>query len=61
MNKLEIIGNWNVLKGKLKKRYAHLTKNKLRYVKGKELELLGRIQRKLGKAKREVNAVISKL
>lgn len=61
MNKLEIIGNWNVLKGKLTERYAYLTKNKLRYIKGKELEVLGRIQRKLGKAKREINAVISKL
>jgi uncharacterized protein YjbJ (UPF0337 family) len=54
MNKLEIKGSWNLLKGKLKERYAVLTDNDLLYVQGKEDELVGRIQQKLGKTKREI-------
>jgi uncharacterized protein YjbJ (UPF0337 family) len=59
MDKLEIKGNWNVLKGKIKQNYADLTDDDLTYVEGKEDELLGRLQKKTGKARedlvREIN------
>jgi uncharacterized protein YjbJ (UPF0337 family) len=61
MNKLEITGNWNVIKGKLKERFAILTDNDLLYFKGKEDELIGRIQRKLGKTKEEITGIIKTL
>ncbi len=61
MNKLELFGNWNIIKGKLKERFAVLTDNDLLYIKGKEEELLGRIQRKLGKTKRELMELIGQL
>ena len=61
MNKLEIKGNWNILKGKLKERFAKLTDDDLLYVQGKEEELLGRIQRRIGKTKREVLELFSNL
>lgn len=61
MNKLEIKGNWNILKGKLKERYASLTDDDLLYIKGKEEELLGRIQRRIGKTKAEVLTLINRL
>lgn len=53
-------GNWNVIKGKLKQQYGELTDNDLQYVEGKEDELLGRIQKKTGKAKEELKAFIDK-
>jgi uncharacterized protein YjbJ (UPF0337 family) len=61
MNKLELFGNWNILKGKLKARFAVLTDNDLLYIKGKEEQLLGRIQRKLGKTRRELLALFTQL
>ena len=61
MNKLQIKGNWNVLKGKLKQSYADLTDDDLKYVEGKEEELLGRLQKKTGKAKEELIDEINKL
>ena len=61
MNKLQIKGNWNVLKGKLKQSYADLTDDDLKYVEGKEDELLGRLQKKTGKAKEELIDEINKL
>jgi uncharacterized protein YjbJ (UPF0337 family) len=49
-----IKGNWNIIKGKLKQQYAELTDDDLTYVEGKEDELFGRLQDKLGKSRQEV-------
>ena len=54
MDKLEIKGNWNVMKGTLKQKYADLTDDDLTYAEGKEEELVGRIQKKTGKTREEV-------
>jgi uncharacterized protein YjbJ (UPF0337 family) len=54
MNKLEIKGNWNVAKGKLKQKWAQLTDDDLRYVEGQEDELVGRIQKRTGESKEAV-------
>jgi uncharacterized protein YjbJ (UPF0337 family) len=54
MDKLEIKGNWNQLKGKLKKKYSQLTDDDLKYAEGHEDELVGRIQEKTGKTRDEV-------
>jgi uncharacterized protein YjbJ (UPF0337 family) len=51
-------GNWNVVKGKLKQQYASLTNDDLEYAEGKEEELLGRIQRRIGKSKQEIKDFI---
>jgi len=61
MNSLLIKGNWNKTAGKLKQKYANLTDDDLLYKKGKEEELLGRLQNKLGKTKEELKNIISKL
>jgi uncharacterized protein YjbJ (UPF0337 family) len=47
-------GNWNVIKGKLKQTYADLTEDDVMYAEGKEDEILGRIQKKVGKTKQEI-------
>jgi uncharacterized protein YjbJ (UPF0337 family) len=49
------------LKGKLKKSYAQLTDNDLMYEEGREDELYGRLQQKLGKSKDEVRKLIADL
>ena len=54
MNTTELKGNWNVLKGHLKQRYAELTDDDLVYVEGAEDELFGRLQIKLGKTKQQI-------
>ncbi len=51
MDKLEIKGKWNVIKGKLKQKYGELTEDDLAYTEGEEDELLGRLQEKTGKAR----------
>ncbi|MEE4176484.1 MAG: CsbD family protein [Bacteroides sp.] len=54
MDKFEIKGNWNELKGKLKQKYASLTDDDLTYSEGKGEEMLGKIQKKLGKTRDEL-------
>ena len=61
MNKLNIKGNWNEASGKLKQQFATLTDDDLLFKEGKEEELLGRLQKKLGKTKEEIREMISKL
>lgn len=57
----ELKGDWRELKGKLKKRFAVLTDNDLLYEEGKEDELLGRLQKKLGKSRDELHRIIEDL
>ncbi|PRD48655.1 CsbD family protein [Sphingobacterium haloxyli] len=54
MNNLTWKGRWNEVKGKVKQEYADLTDDDLLYAEGKEDELLGRLQKKTGKTKEEV-------
>jgi uncharacterized protein YjbJ (UPF0337 family) len=53
-NSNEIKGSWEELKGNLKKKYADLTDDDLKYEEGKDDELLGRLQTKTGKARQEL-------
>ena len=59
MNDLRIKGNWNEKKGKLKQQYGQLTDDDLAYTEGKEDELEGRLQQRLGKSKDEVRKIIN--
>jgi uncharacterized protein YjbJ (UPF0337 family) len=52
--KMKLKGNWNEIKGKMKQKYASLTDDDLMYDEGKDDELLGRIQKKIGQSKDEV-------
>ena len=54
MDKLEIKGNWNELKGKLKQKYAALTEDDLKYAEGQDDELIGKLEKKLGKTRDEI-------
>ena len=48
------------MKGKLKQQYAKLTDDDLTYTEGKEDELLGRIQKKLGVSAEEARRILEK-
>ncbi len=61
MNTIEVKGNWNEQKGKLKQKFAILTENDLMFVEGKRDEMLGRLQIKLGKSKEELQTILSEL
>ncbi|HEK19417.1 MULTISPECIES: CsbD family protein [Mucilaginibacter] len=51
MDKLELKGGWNELKGKIKQAYADLTDDDLKWEEGKDDETLGRLQQKTGKTR----------
>jgi uncharacterized protein YjbJ (UPF0337 family) len=57
----ELKGDWQETKGKLKQRFAMLTDNDLLLLEGKEDELLGRLQKKLGKTREELHKIISEI
>jgi len=61
MTTLELKGNWNEIKGKLKQKYGQLTDDDLTFEEGKEDELYGRLQKRLGATKEEVRDYIEKL
>ena len=61
MNTFIMKGNWNEIAGKLKQQYANLTDDDLLFKAGKEEELLGRLQQKLGKTKEELRKLIAKI
>jgi len=61
MNTTEVKGNWNEQKGKLKQKFAILTDNDLLFTEGKKEEMFGRLQKKLGKTKQELQTIISGL
>ena len=60
-NIIELKGNWNEQKGKLKQKFATLTDNDLLFADGKKDEMLGKLQVKLGKSKEEIHKIIESL
>jgi uncharacterized protein YjbJ (UPF0337 family) len=59
MTTLEVKGDWNITKGKLKQKWAKLTDNDLEYVEGKQEEMVGRIQKVTGATREAVEKVIN--
>lgn len=54
-------GNWNIIKGNLKQKWADLTEDDLLYEEGREEELLGKIQKRTGETKENINDFIDRL
>ena len=52
--KLKLKGDWNTTKGKIKQAYGDLSDDDLKREEGKDDELVGRLQKKMGKAKEDV-------
>ena len=60
-NIIELKGNWNEQKRKLKQKFATLTDNDLLFLDGKKDEMIGKLQVKLGKTKEELHKIIGSL
>lgn len=58
MDKLKLKVMWGVVKGKLKQKYAQLTEDDLVFAEGKEEELIGRLQQRLGITREEIRREI---
>ena len=58
MTTLEIKGDWNITKGKLKQKWAQLTDDDLAYAGGLSDELLGRIQKRTGETRQAVETAL---
>lgn len=54
MDKLELKGKWNEIKGKVKQTYADLTDDDVKYEEGHDEELFGRLQQKTGRSREEL-------
>jgi uncharacterized protein YjbJ (UPF0337 family) len=61
MNTTQVKGSWEEQKGKLKQKFATLTDNDLMFAEGKKEEMMGKLQKKLGKSKEEWHKIISSL
>lgn len=58
MNKLQIQGDWNIIKGKLKQQWAKLTDDDLQLIDGNYDEVLGQIQKRTGESREAVEDAI---
>jgi uncharacterized protein YjbJ (UPF0337 family) len=54
MDKLQVKGGWNQVKGKIKQAYGNITDDDLVYEEGKDDETLGKLQQKTGKSRDEL-------
>lgn len=61
MNSIDLKGNWEEQKGKLKQKFAALTDNDLLFTEGKKEEMIGKLQIKLGKTKEEILKIIQSI
>lgn len=61
MNTDKIEGKFKEVKGDLKKKYAELTDDDLKYGEGEFDKMLGKLQQKTGKTKEELREEIDKM
>jgi uncharacterized protein YjbJ (UPF0337 family) len=55
----DLKGNWEETKGKLKQDFALITDNDLLFKDGRQDELIGRLQVKLGKSREDILNLLS--
>lgn len=58
MNKAQLEGKWNQVKGEFKQKYGNVTDDDTTYAEGKFDEMLGRLQEKTGKRKEDLKQEI---
>ena len=60
MNKEELKGNWNVLKGRVKQQWGELTDDDVTKLDGDYDELCGLLQIRLGKTQEQAHAEVDR-
>src|SRR6056297_1222522 len=58
MNRQELEGKWDQVKGRLQDRWGELTDDELQRVRGDATALVGVIQQKTGESRREIEAYL---
>jgi uncharacterized protein YjbJ (UPF0337 family) len=58
MNKLQLKGDWNIIKGKMIQKWSQLTDDDLQYAEGKQDELIGRIQKRTGESRETIEKAL---
>jgi uncharacterized protein YjbJ (UPF0337 family) len=58
MNTQALHGAWEQIKGSLKEKYAKLTDDDLKLAEGKEEEMYGKVQKKLGITREVLDKII---
>jgi uncharacterized protein YjbJ (UPF0337 family) len=58
MTTLEVKGDWNITKGKLKQKWGALTEDDLQYAEGKQDVLIGRIQKRTGETREAIEKAV---
>lgn len=61
MNKDILEGNWEIIKGKLKKQWGMLTDDELKEIEGNREVLVGMLERKYGYTKDEIQEKLDNL
>jgi hypothetical protein len=59
MNKLQFKGEWHELIGKFRQKFADFTDDDLKYTEGQQEEMLGHLQKKLGKSQQEIADMVN--
>ena len=54
MNRDELIGDWDQVKGKIREKWGDLTDDDLDRIAGKRDQLIGKIREKYGRAREDV-------
>jgi uncharacterized protein YjbJ (UPF0337 family) len=58
MTILEIKGDWNITKGKLRQKEAHIPYDKFQWIEGMSEELLARIQQHISKTREAIKTAV---
>jgi len=61
MNRDKIEGNWTAFKGKVREKWGKLTDDEVEELRGKEDQLIGRIQERYGETREQVEREIDDL
>jgi len=61
VNTQELQGQWNQVRGQLKKKWGQLTEDDLKFTNGNIDQLIGRIQQKTGEAREAVESFLDDL
>lgn len=61
MERSQLVGRWNELKGKVKQRWGDLTDDEIAQTEGNIDELIGKIQQKYGGTKEEIRRQLEEM
>ena len=61
MNRDQMAGRWNVLKGKIREKWGKLTEDELDQIEGQREQLIGRIQKLYGDSREDIERELDRI